>query len=413
MADLGLTHAQIGVLIGVSFIVAFALGLPVVGVLADRVRAAAARRDGPRRVERGHRPTARPRASPRSAPGVRSSASARRRCRRRPLAMLGDRFPPRAARLRDERLLRRDPGRLRLSLAFSAAGRPPARLARVLPAARPRRPRGGDARVAHGRPAPARLPGGRRPPAPAPTPAQSAIEAAPRSVLAPSRCCLCSWSAAALLAFTSAASQHVDQLARPRARLPVPARRLALAALLASRPALGNLGDRRAHGPGPPPRDGGPALRVRGARGGRARRLPAASTRSPRHAALLRAWLVAQAWVLGWYGPVVAAMHEMAPPDSRATVVGFTLLVVNLLGVATGPWVTGLIADRISLTHRPHREPRRHGGRSRPRPARGGRRSPRPLDCRHGARAPRRAGVLDSAGPQEVPWHRTTGSPGS
>lgn len=43
-------------------------------------------------------------------------------------------------------------------------------------------------------------------------------------------------------------------------------------------------------------------------------------------------------------------MHEMAPADSRATVIGSALLVVNLLGVATGPWVTGLIADRTSLT---------------------------------------------------------------
>ena len=40
----------------------------------------------------------------------------------------------------------------------------------------------------------------------------------------------------------------------------------------------------------------------------------------------------------------------MAPDDSRATVLGFSLLAVNLLGVATGPWVTGLIADRTSLT---------------------------------------------------------------
>ena len=31
--------------------------------------------------------------------------------------------------------------------------------------------------------------------------------------------------------------------------------------------------------------------------------------------------------------------------------VGFTLLVVNVLGVAIGPWVTGAIGDRVSLTH--------------------------------------------------------------
>ena len=43
-------------------------------------------------------------------------------------------------------------------------------------------------------------------------------------------------------------------------------------------------------------------------------------------------------------------MDEAAPPGLRATVLGFTLLVTNLLGVATGPYVTGLIGDRAGLT---------------------------------------------------------------
>jgi MFS family permease len=64
----------------------------------------------------------------------------------------------------------------------------------------------------------------------------------------------------------------------------------------------------------------------------------------------LVAWFVAQAWILGWFGPVFAALDELAPPGQRATVLGFGLLVTNLLGVATGPWVTGLIGDRASLT---------------------------------------------------------------
>ena len=62
------------------------------------------------------------------------------------------------------------------------------------------------------------------------------------------------------------------------------------------------------------------------------------------------AWFVAQAWLLGWYGPLVAAIDEMAPPGRRASVIGFALLVVNVLGVASGAWVTGLIGDRASLT---------------------------------------------------------------
>jgi MFS family permease len=61
-------------------------------------------------------------------------------------------------------------------------------------------------------------------------------------------------------------------------------------------------------------------------------------------------WLAAQAYLLGWYGSLVAAVHERAPEGRRASVLGFMLLVVNLLGVATGPYVTGLIGDRASLT---------------------------------------------------------------
>jgi MFS family permease len=61
-------------------------------------------------------------------------------------------------------------------------------------------------------------------------------------------------------------------------------------------------------------------------------------------------WVAAQAWILGWYGPLIAAVQELAPPESRASVIGFCLLVVNVLGVATGAGVTGVIGDRASLT---------------------------------------------------------------
>jgi MFS family permease len=70
----------------------------------------------------------------------------------------------------------------------------------------------------------------------------------------------------------------------------------------------------------------------------------------PSSALFLPCWLVAQAWMLGWYGPLIAAVDEMAPAGSRATVIGFTLLLVNLLGVGAGPYVTGLVGDRVSLT---------------------------------------------------------------
>jgi MFS family permease len=63
------------------------------------------------------------------------------------------------------------------------------------------------------------------------------------------------------------------------------------------------------------------------------------------------AWFAAQGYLLGWYGALVAAVAERAPAERRGSVLGFLLLVINLFGVATGPYVTGLVADRTSLTH--------------------------------------------------------------
>jgi len=62
------------------------------------------------------------------------------------------------------------------------------------------------------------------------------------------------------------------------------------------------------------------------------------------------AWILAQAWLLGWIGPVVAAVDEMAPAGLRASVLGFGILVATVLGSATGAYVTGLIGDRLGLT---------------------------------------------------------------
>jgi MFS family permease len=71
---------------------------------------------------------------------------------------------------------------------------------------------------------------------------------------------------------------------------------------------------------------------------------------SPASPLFFPAWFLAQAWLMGWYGPLVAAMDEMAPPGQRATVLGFGLMVVNVLGVASGSYVTGLIGDRAGLS---------------------------------------------------------------
>ena len=73
-------------------------------------------------------------------------------------------------------------------------------------------------------------------------------------------------------------------------------------------------------------------------------------TLPPTSWAFYASWFVAQGFLLGWYGSLVAAVDECAPAGRRASVLGFLLLLINLLGVATGPYVTGAIADRTSLT---------------------------------------------------------------
>jgi MFS family permease len=71
---------------------------------------------------------------------------------------------------------------------------------------------------------------------------------------------------------------------------------------------------------------------------------------SPSSPLFVPLWFAGQLWMVGWFGPLFAALSEVSPPAERGAVLGFGLLTVNLLGVATGPWVTGLIGDRASLT---------------------------------------------------------------
>jgi len=156
--------------------------------------------------------------------------------------------------------------------------------------------------------------------------------------------------AGALLAFTSSASQHtITWLVQERGfeysrAAFLSAGMVAVGGLLGNL-AVGALTDwgRRRH----------PAGRLVGVAVLAAVALPVAALfyRLPASSPLfLPAWFVAQGWMLGWFGPVLAALDELAPPGRRATVLGFGLLAINLLGVATGPWVAGLIGDRVSLT---------------------------------------------------------------
>ena len=61
-------------------------------------------------------------------------------------------------------------------------------------------------------------------------------------------------------------------------------------------------------------------------------------------------WFVASASTTAWFGPVFAAIQDLSPPAARSTMVAVGLLALNLLGVGPGPWITGLIGDRYSLT---------------------------------------------------------------
>jgi MFS transporter, Spinster family, sphingosine-1-phosphate transporter len=52
---------------------------------------------------------------------------------------------------------------------------------------------------------------------------------------------------------------------------------------------------------------------------------------------------------VAFFGPVFALVQELVPPQVRASAVAFTLLVMNLLGVGAGAWLTGVIGDRPNM----------------------------------------------------------------
>jgi MFS family permease len=73
-------------------------------------------------------------------------------------------------------------------------------------------------------------------------------------------------------------------------------------------------------------------------------------TMSPGSAGFYVCWFVSSASTVAYFGPVYAAVQELAPPHARASAVAVALLVMNLGGVGPGPWITGLIGDRESLS---------------------------------------------------------------
>lgn len=61
-------------------------------------------------------------------------------------------------------------------------------------------------------------------------------------------------------------------------------------------------------------------------------------------------WFMASAGTTAWFGPLFAALHQLAPATARASTMALSLLVLNLLGVGPGPLITGRIGDTHGLT---------------------------------------------------------------
>jgi predicted MFS family arabinose efflux permease len=70
----------------------------------------------------------------------------------------------------------------------------------------------------------------------------------------------------------------------------------------------------------------------------------------PGTAAFHLGWLLAAAGASAFFGPLFAAIQELAPAAARASTVAFGLLALNVTGVGLGPLVTGAIGDARSLT---------------------------------------------------------------
>lgn len=344
IADLGLSRADVGLLMGLAFMPVFALGTLVVGALADRS-------SRPRLVAGGLAVWSAATALTGAAGGFGSLFACRAlvgageaTLPASALSMLGDRVPPARLGVANGAFYAGIPVGFALSFAIAGWLGPWLgwRVCFVLPGAAgllgigllwrladpPRRgrgplpPTGGVAATARdllravaGRPAIAALVGG-----------------------------------ATLLVYASASSQHaitwlVQERGFPFPRAAFLSAVVVGAAGLSGSLVIGALTDRARR------RDAGARLLALAALGTAGLAAAAGFYLLPLASPLfLPCWFLAQAWLLGWFGPLLAAIDEMAPPGRRATVIGFSLLVVNLIGVAAGPWVTGLVGDRAGLT---------------------------------------------------------------
>jgi MFS family permease len=61
-------------------------------------------------------------------------------------------------------------------------------------------------------------------------------------------------------------------------------------------------------------------------------------------------WFFTAASSASYFGPLFATIQELAPAHLRSTAVAFALLVMNLLGIGPGPLITGKLGDERGLT---------------------------------------------------------------
>jgi predicted MFS family arabinose efflux permease len=340
IADLGLSRAEVGLLIGFSFIAVFAIGMLVVGVLADRF-------SRPRLAAGGLAAWSAATALTGTAGGLASLSAWRA------LVGVGEAtLPPTALSMLGDRV---PAGRLGLATGIFYAGVPVGfALSFVLAGslgpwlgwracfvvlgaagllgvplvwrmADPPR-RGGEGR-----------------------PASRGLVASARAVL--ERPALAGLIAAGtLIVFASASSQHAITWLVHERGFPYARAAFLSAVVIGTTGLVGNVGiglaTDRAEARGP----GGRLLALSGI-GALGLAASAAFYRLPPGSRLFfPCWCLAQAWMLGWFGPLMAGVDRAAPDGMRATVTGLALLVMNVAGVGAGPYVTGLIGDRAGLT---------------------------------------------------------------
>jgi MFS family permease len=338
IADLGLTRADIGLLVGVVFMLLYAVGTQVVGTWADR-------RNRPRLIALGLAIWSLATALTSTATGLGTLAFWRAlvgigeaALPATALSMLGDRVPARHLGLASGVFYAGVPVGFGLSLALSGAIAPRlgwracfaalgalGLLGALLVLRLDDPPRRGGA------------PAGRAGPS-------------VRAVLRERPAILALTLAGVLLVYSSAASQHtitwlVSERGFGYAHAAFQSAAVTLVAGLAGNLAIGALTDRagRAH-------PAGRLVSLALVSGLGLLAALAFYSLAPGSGPFIASWCAAQAFLLGWYGSLVAAVHERAPDGCRATVIGFLLLAINLIGVGSGPYITGLLADRASLT---------------------------------------------------------------